>query len=114
MRPSAMSSAARARSAAARRAFSSESPSGGQLTSMWTRNSTLDLHRVRATTTRRRRPAGDSRYDNDLQTLPTSEVRMARIAIEMPRLGYDMEQGKVSGWLKKVGDSITRGDVIAE
>ena len=39
---------------------------------------------------------------------------MARIAIEMPRLGYDMEQGKVSGWLKRVGDSITRGDVIAE
>ena len=39
---------------------------------------------------------------------------MARIAIEMPRLGYDMETGKVAGWLKKVGDPITRGDVIAE
>jgi pyruvate dehydrogenase E2 component (dihydrolipoamide acetyltransferase) len=39
---------------------------------------------------------------------------MARIAIEMPRLGYDMETGKVSGWLKKVGDEIARGDVIAE
>jgi pyruvate dehydrogenase E2 component (dihydrolipoamide acetyltransferase) len=39
---------------------------------------------------------------------------MARIAIEMPRLGYDMETGIVSGWLKKVGDSITRGEAIAE
>ena len=39
---------------------------------------------------------------------------MARIAIEMPRLGYDMETGKVAGWLKRVGDTITRGDVIAE
>ena len=39
---------------------------------------------------------------------------MARIAIEMPRLGYDMEVGVVAGWLKAVGDSITRGDVIAE
>jgi pyruvate dehydrogenase E2 component (dihydrolipoamide acetyltransferase) len=39
---------------------------------------------------------------------------MARIAIEMPKLGYDMETGTVSGWLKKVGDTITRGDVIAE
>ena len=39
---------------------------------------------------------------------------MARIAIEMPRLGYDMEVGVVSGWLKQVGDSIARGDVIAE
>ena len=39
---------------------------------------------------------------------------MARIAIEMPRLGYDMEAGKVAGWLKRVGDTIARGDVIAE
>ena len=39
---------------------------------------------------------------------------MARIAIEMPKLGYDMESGKVGGWLKKVGDEVARGDVIAE
>jgi pyruvate dehydrogenase E2 component (dihydrolipoamide acetyltransferase) len=39
---------------------------------------------------------------------------MARIAIEMPKLGYDMESGKVAGWIKKVGDQIARGDVIAE
>jgi pyruvate dehydrogenase E2 component (dihydrolipoamide acetyltransferase) len=39
---------------------------------------------------------------------------MARIPIEMPRLGYDMESGKVGGWLKKVGDTVARGDVIAE
>jgi pyruvate/2-oxoglutarate dehydrogenase complex dihydrolipoamide acyltransferase (E2) component len=39
---------------------------------------------------------------------------MARIPIEMPRLGYDMETGKVGGWLKRVGDDISRGDVIAE
>jgi pyruvate/2-oxoglutarate dehydrogenase complex dihydrolipoamide acyltransferase (E2) component len=39
---------------------------------------------------------------------------MARIPIEMPKLGYDMETGKVGGWLRKVGDEIARGDVIAE
>jgi pyruvate dehydrogenase E2 component (dihydrolipoamide acetyltransferase) len=39
---------------------------------------------------------------------------MARIPIEMPKLGYDMESGIVAGWLKKVGDVIARGDVIAE
>lgn len=39
---------------------------------------------------------------------------MARIPIEMPKLGYDMETGTVSGWLKHVGDAITRGEVIAE
>lgn len=39
---------------------------------------------------------------------------MARIPIEMPKLGYDMETGKVGGWRKGVGDRIARGDVIAE
>lgn len=39
---------------------------------------------------------------------------MARIPIEMPKLGYDMEAGKVGGWIKKVGDAVARGDVIAE
>lgn len=39
---------------------------------------------------------------------------MARIAIVMPKLGYDMETGRVGGWLKKVGDLVARGDVIAE
>jgi pyruvate dehydrogenase E2 component (dihydrolipoamide acetyltransferase) len=37
-----------------------------------------------------------------------------RIPIEMPRLGYDMEQGRISAWLKTVGDRVARGEVIAE
>jgi pyruvate dehydrogenase E2 component (dihydrolipoamide acetyltransferase) len=37
-----------------------------------------------------------------------------RIPIEMPKLGYDMEQGRVASWLKRVGDRVTRGEVIAE
>ena len=39
---------------------------------------------------------------------------MARIPIEMPRLGYDMESGKVAGWLKQVGDEVKRGEPLAE
>ena len=39
---------------------------------------------------------------------------MARIPIEMPKLGYDMETGKIGTWLKRVGDVVARGDVIAE
>ncbi len=39
---------------------------------------------------------------------------MARIPIEMPKLGYDMESGKVASWHKKVGDRVTRGEVITE
>lgn len=39
---------------------------------------------------------------------------MPRIAIEMPKLGYDMETGTIGSWLKQVGDNVARGDVIAE
>ena len=39
---------------------------------------------------------------------------MARTAIEMPKLGYDMETGTIGEWLKQVGDAVARGDVIAE
>lgn len=39
---------------------------------------------------------------------------MTRVAIEMPKLGYDMETGRIGSWVSKVGDKVTRGDVIAE
>ncbi|HET7829570.1 MAG TPA: lipoyl domain-containing protein [Candidatus Limnocylindrales bacterium] len=39
---------------------------------------------------------------------------MARIAIEMPKLGYDMESGRIGAWVKQVGDRVERGDVVAE
>ena len=39
---------------------------------------------------------------------------MARIPIEMPKLGYDMESGTVASWLKNVGERVERGEVIAE
>jgi pyruvate dehydrogenase E2 component (dihydrolipoyllysine-residue acetyltransferase) len=32
----------------------------------------------------------------------------------MPSLGYDMESGKIDRWLKAVGDTIERGEAIAE
>ncbi len=32
----------------------------------------------------------------------------------MANLGYDMESGKIAGWLKEVGDTIERGEAIAE
>jgi pyruvate dehydrogenase E2 component (dihydrolipoamide acetyltransferase) len=39
---------------------------------------------------------------------------MTRIDVTMPNLGYDMEEGKVQRWLKQVGDSVERGEPIAE
>jgi pyruvate/2-oxoglutarate dehydrogenase complex dihydrolipoamide acyltransferase (E2) component len=37
-----------------------------------------------------------------------------RIAITMPKTGYDMEAGVVAGWLKEVGDAVAEGEPIAE
>ena len=37
-----------------------------------------------------------------------------KIDVTMPNLGYDMEQGKVQSWLKSVGDTVERGEPIAE
>ena len=37
-----------------------------------------------------------------------------RIAIEMPNLGHDIETGKIIKWVKKIGETVGRGDVIAE
>ena len=33
--------------------------------------------------------------------------------IGMPNLGHTMEEGKVSEWLKAVGDRVSKGEVIA-
>jgi pyruvate/2-oxoglutarate dehydrogenase complex dihydrolipoamide acyltransferase (E2) component len=37
-----------------------------------------------------------------------------KIDVTMPNLGYDMEEGKVQRWLKAIGDSVERGEPIAE
>lgn len=37
-----------------------------------------------------------------------------RVDVTMPNLGYDMEEGKIASWLKAVGDSVARGEAIAE
>jgi pyruvate dehydrogenase E2 component (dihydrolipoamide acetyltransferase) len=37
-----------------------------------------------------------------------------RVDVTMPKLGYDMEEGTVAAWLKEVGDSVARGEPIAE
>ena len=34
--------------------------------------------------------------------------------IVMPQMGYDMKEGTVVQWVKKEGEAVTRGEVIAE
>jgi pyruvate dehydrogenase E2 component (dihydrolipoamide acetyltransferase) len=41
-------------------------------------------------------------------------VTGARSEVRMPNLGYDMEAGKIVAWLKKVGDTVARGEPIVE
>ncbi len=35
-------------------------------------------------------------------------------SIVMPQMGYDMQEGTVLKWLKKEGDEVARGDILAE
>ena len=37
-----------------------------------------------------------------------------RIAIQMPKLGYDMTEGSIESWLVEVGDYVKRGEPLAE
>lgn len=37
-----------------------------------------------------------------------------RVEIHMPKLGYDMTEGRVVSWLVGLGDQVERGQPIAE
>jgi pyruvate/2-oxoglutarate dehydrogenase complex dihydrolipoamide acyltransferase (E2) component len=37
-----------------------------------------------------------------------------RVPVEMPRLGYDSEFGKIGAWTAKVVDTVTAGQPIGE
>ena len=43
-----------------------------------------------------------------------SEIPSGVIVVTMPRLSDTMTEGTVATWLKKVGDKITEGDILAE
>ena len=32
-----------------------------------------------------------------------------KVEVTMPNLGYEMEEGKISSWLKQPGDTVQRG-----
>ena len=37
-----------------------------------------------------------------------------RVAIRMPKLGYDMTEGRIESWLAEVGGAVRRGEPLAE
>ena len=52
--------------------------------------------------------------NNDEATTPSAEVPEGVEIITMPRLSDTMEEGTVASWLKKVGDAVEEGDILAE
>src|SRR5262249_9718363 len=51
--------------------------------------------------------------DAESQRLPSTDLRLMADVI-MPRLSDTMEEGTIATWLKKPGDQIAKGDVIAQ
>src|ERR1700730_710659 len=43
-----------------------------------------------------------------------AEGRLMAKDILMPQMGYDMTEGTVVRWVKKIGDRVHRGDIVAE
>jgi pyruvate dehydrogenase E2 component (dihydrolipoamide acetyltransferase) len=39
---------------------------------------------------------------------------MTRVAVEMPKVNYEMESGVVQAWRKRVGDSVVKGEPVAD
>jgi len=47
-------------------------------------------------------------------TAPAAELPKGVVVVTMPRLSDTMTEGTVASWLKKVGDNIVEGDILAE
>ena len=61
-------------------------------------------------------PAAESEQDAEAATEAAAEVSIPDNVevITMPRLSDTMEEGTVATWLKKVGDTVNEGDILAE
>ncbi|TDT38737.1 pyruvate dehydrogenase E2 component (dihydrolipoamide acetyltransferase) [Maribacter spongiicola] len=52
--------------------------------------------------------------DSDEEANGTGEIPEGVEIVKMPRLSDTMEEGTVATWLKKVGDDVEEGDILAE
>jgi len=50
----------------------------------------------------------------EVEIQATQEIPDDVVMVTMPRLSDTMEEGTVASWLKKVGDSVEEGDILAE
>jgi pyruvate dehydrogenase E2 component (dihydrolipoamide acetyltransferase) len=51
---------------------------------------------------------------NEVTTSGVAEIPEGVIVVSMPRLSDTMEEGTVATWLKKIGDPVSEGDILAE
>jgi len=51
---------------------------------------------------------------NDAEAQGSGEIPEGVEIVKMPRLSDTMEEGTVASWLKKVGDDVEEGDILAE
>ncbi|MGB5509377.1 pyruvate dehydrogenase complex dihydrolipoamide acetyltransferase [Robiginitalea sp.] len=58
--------------------------------------------------------AASAGEDADVPTSGSAELPEGVEIITMPRLSDTMEEGTVASWLKKVGDGVEEGDILAE
>ena len=52
--------------------------------------------------------------DIKIEATPTTALPKGVIVVTMPRLSDTMTDGTVASWLKKIGDTISEGDILAE
>ncbi len=59
-------------------------------------------------------PAAEAKTETAAPSKAATELPKGVIVVTMPRLSDTMTEGTVATWLKKVGDAVAEGDILAE
>ncbi|MFD1603768.1 2-oxo acid dehydrogenase subunit E2 [Flavobacterium artemisiae] len=59
-------------------------------------------------------PAAEAKTETAAPAKAATELPKGVIVVTMPRLSDTMTEGTVASWLKKVGDNVAEGDILAE
>ncbi|WP_163398011.1 pyruvate dehydrogenase complex dihydrolipoamide acetyltransferase [Flavobacterium fluviatile] len=59
-------------------------------------------------------PAAEAKTETAAPAKAATELPKGVLVVTMPRLSDTMTEGTVATWLKKVGDSVSEGDILAE
>ncbi|GGE98530.1 pyruvate dehydrogenase complex dihydrolipoamide acetyltransferase [Flavobacterium limi] len=59
-------------------------------------------------------PAAEAKNETAAPAKAAAELPKGVVVVTMPRLSDTMTEGTVATWLKKVGDSVSEGDILAE